>query len=73
MKHILIWGIIIYRAVISPIFNQILGVSNKCRYSPTCSEYTKHAIEQYGILLGVKKGIVRLSRCHPWSSHYGNI
>lgn len=73
MKHLLIFFIIIYRAVVSPLLNQLLGVSNKCRFSPTCAEYTQQAIKQYGILHGVKKGIVRLSHCHPLSKHYGNI
>lgn len=31
----------------------------------------KRAIEKYGVYKGIKKGIVRLSKCHPYSNQYG--
>ena len=39
-----------------------------CRFSPTCSEYTKQAIEKYGVLKGLKLGIKRIIKCRPHSS-----
>ncbi|MBO5947258.1 membrane protein insertion efficiency factor YidD [bacterium] len=36
-----------------------------CRFYPTCSEYTKQAIEKYGFFKGCWLGIKRISRCHP--------
>lgn len=36
-----------------------------CRFYPTCSEYTKQAIEKYGILKGCWLGFKRICRCHP--------
>ena len=36
-----------------------------CRFTPTCSEYTKIAIEKYGVIKGIKLGIKRILRCHP--------
>ncbi|MDD5166400.1 MAG: membrane protein insertion efficiency factor YidD [Candidatus Omnitrophica bacterium] len=42
-----------------------------CRFSPSCSEYTKQAIIKYGALKGVYKGIIRLLHCHPFSRKSG--
>ncbi len=39
----------------------------KCKYYPTCSEYTKQAIQKYGVLKGGAKGIWRILRCNPFS------
>lgn len=39
----------------------------KCKYYPTCSEYTKQAIEKYGALKGTLIGLVRILRCNPFS------
>lgn len=36
-----------------------------CRFTPTCSEYTKQAIIKYGAFKGVWMGIKRICRCHP--------
>ena len=36
-----------------------------CRFEPTCSEYTKQAIEKYGVLKGGWLGLKRICRCHP--------
>ena len=39
-----------------------------CRYYPSCSEYTKQALNQYGVRRGLWLGAKRLGRCHPLSS-----
>ena len=36
-----------------------------CRFTPTCSEYTKQAIMKYGIFKGGWLGIKRICKCHP--------
>ena len=38
-----------------------------CRFYPTCSEYTKQAIEKYGFLKGCWLGLKRICRCHPFN------
>ena len=35
-----------------------------CLFVPSCSEYMLLAIEKYGVVIGVCKGIGRLLRCH---------
>ena len=39
----------------------------KCKYHPTCSEYTKQAIVKYGVIKGSFLGIYRILRCNPFS------
>lgn len=39
----------------------------KCKYYPTCSEYTKQAIEKYGAVKGSMLGIIRILKCNPFS------
>ncbi len=64
MKKIFIRLIEFYQKHISPW----LGSKNiKCKYYPTCSEYTKQAIEKYGVLKGGAKGMWRILRCNPFS------
>ncbi len=38
-----------------------------CRYTPTCSEYTKLAIKKDWFLKGCLKWFWRVLRCNPWS------
>ena len=39
----------------------------KCKYYPTCSEYTKQAVEKYGCIRGCILGMWRIIRCNPFS------
>lgn len=36
----------------------------QCVFEPSCSEYMILAVEKYGVIRGVLKGINRLRRCH---------
>ena len=64
MKKILIGVINLYQKHISAWLsnNQI-----HCKYYPTCSEYTKQAINKYGAIKGTFLGIKRILRCNPFS------
>lgn len=57
----------VYQAF-SVAIHRLFGVPDGggCRFSPTCSEYTIQAVETHGVLRGLKLGIQRLARCHPW-------
>jgi len=63
MKWIAVLLVRFYQLSISPLF------PNACRFTPTCSEYTKQAILKYGAISGTWLGIKRISKCHPWGGH----
>lgn len=42
----------------------VLG--SRCRFYPTCSEFTYEAIAKYGTIKGLLLGIKRILRCHPF-------
>lgn len=60
MKKILIRLITFYQTL--PISNH-----NACKFIPTCSEYTKEAIMEYGAYKGTVMGMKRIMRCNPWN------
>ena len=65
MRALLIALIRIYQLFVSPL------LGNHCRFYPSCSQYAREAIEQYGMLRGGWLAIRRLLRCHPW--HPGGV
>lgn len=38
-----------------------------CKYTPSCSEYCKQAIQKHGPVAGTLRGVWRILRCNPWS------
>lgn len=46
-----------------------VGTTPRCRYLPTCSEYTREALEVHGPVRGLWLALRRLGRCHPWGGH----
>lgn len=60
IRKIFLVPIWIYQYALSPLFPP------SCRYTPTCSEYSKQAIMKYGVIKGGWMGLKRISRCHPW-------
>lgn len=52
--------ILFYQYAISPL------LPSSCRYTPTCSEYSKQAVLKHGLLKGGKLAIKRIGSCHPW-------
>lgn len=64
MKKFAIFLIRFYKKYISNLFH-VLGFN--CKYYPTCSEYTRQAIEKYGLVKGIWLGIKRILKCNPFS------
>src|SRR5690606_1261577 len=59
-RHLLAGVVWLYQKVISLLF------PGQCRFTPTCSEYTRQALLRYGVLKGGYLGVRRLLKCHPW-------
>jgi uncharacterized protein len=49
-----------YQVAISPL------LPPACRFTPTCSQYAREAIEKHGAARGGWLATRRLLRCHPW-------
>jgi putative membrane protein insertion efficiency factor len=49
-----------YRAGIRPV------LGSGCRFEPSCSAYAEEAIARHGFFCGVRLGVSRLLRCHPF-------
>ena len=60
---ILIAAVRVYQVTLGPI---LAAFGPVCRYEPSCSRYMIGALEKYGVVRGVAKGVARILRCHPW-------
>jgi putative membrane protein insertion efficiency factor len=52
--------IYIYQNLISPL------IPARCRYTPTCSQYSKESIKKHGPFKGIVLTFKRIIKCHPW-------
>ena len=59
LKRALLFLIDLYQKIPGPWHN-------KCRFTPTCSDYMKESIIKYGPYKGLKLGIKRLLKCRPF-------
>lgn len=60
-KAIAIGLVRFYQRGISPL------IGPRCRYIPSCSQYMIEAIEKYGLISGILRGLWRIVRCNPFS------
>lgn len=49
----------LYRRFLSPLLGQV------CRFTPSCSIYTRDSIARFGFFSGGLLGAWRIARCHP--------
>lgn len=61
LRWIIIAMVWAYRCTLAPL------IGGQCRYIPTCSQYMIDAVNKYGAMRGVWRGLKRIGRCHPWS------
>ncbi len=60
LRQIALGPVYAYRYLISPMLGP------RCRFEPSCSQYTIEAVQQLGIMRGFLLGLKRIGRCHPW-------
>ena len=65
MKDIVLFLIRGYKKFLSPLLGQ------HCRFFPSCSDYTREAIEKHGLPKGLYLGTKRVLKCHPF--HPGGV
>ena len=68
MAGIIIFLINIYQKTLSPDHGWFKAYypHGFCKYHPSCSEYTKQAVQKYGIF-GLFKGFIRVLKCNPFT------
>jgi len=59
-EFIVLLPVYIYRICISPF------IPPRCRYLPTCSQYTIEAVKKHGVIKGGWLAAKRIFRCNPW-------
>lgn len=59
LKKLALAVIRVYQVAISPMLGP------RCRFYPSCSEYTAEAIRIHGVIRGAGFGIRRICKCHP--------
>ena len=65
MRKLIVAILRFYKLALSPM------LPSACRYYPSCSDYTRQAVEKYGAARGSWMGIKRIARCHPF--HQGGL
>ncbi|VFP78462.1 Putative membrane protein insertion efficiency factor [Candidatus Erwinia haradaeae] len=60
-SKILIFLIRLYQSIISPY------IGPRCRFDPTCSQYTIEVLRRFGVIKGSWLAIKRILKCHPYN------
>ena len=64
LRSLLVWPLVMairaYQLGISPM------LGNRCRFYPSCSDYSMEALQRHGVFRGLWLAVRRIGRCHPW-------
>lgn len=60
MRALILFAIKVYQWTLSPL------LGGACRFYPSCSRYTAGCVERFGAFRGLKLGVRRILKCHPW-------
>jgi putative membrane protein insertion efficiency factor len=60
MKYLVLDFLQLYKTFLSPF------LPPSCRFTPTCSEYAREAVEKYGAIRGTWLATKRILRCQPF-------
>ncbi len=60
MKYLVLDFLRLYKTFLSPF------LPPSCRFTPTCSEYAREAVEKYGVIRGTWLATKRILRCQPF-------
>ncbi len=60
MKYLVLDFLRLYKTFLSPF------LPSSCRFTPTCSEYAREAVEKYGAIRGTWLATKRILRCQPF-------
>lgn len=66
LKIVLNAGITVHQKIFSPAQGEV------CNFTPSCSRFTRKAINEYGIIWGSLMSADRLIRCNPWAIEHLN-
>tara|TARA_Y100000748_G_scaffold12110_1_gene10024 strand:- start:56 stop:286 length:231 start_codon:yes stop_codon:yes gene_type:complete len=64
MNKLLIFPFIVLIKLYQILISPLLG--SNCRFQPTCSEYCKESLQDWGLFKGLYLSIKRIVKCHPW-------
>jgi putative membrane protein insertion efficiency factor len=65
-QYVISFLIQVYRWTLSPALVFLFGANSGCRFTPTCSQYAREAIQQHGAMTGSLLTLKRVCRCNPF-------
>jgi hypothetical protein len=73
LDSVLLKLIKLYQKTLSPdqgLFG-VFRIQKTCRFYPSCSQYLYLAVKKHGSQKGLRLGLRRILKCHPW--HPGGV